>query len=417
MSGQPGPDIAQAMYGRRPKNKNRIGQAAKITYFRAKEASMTDRNLLLDIARHYGTPAYVYDLQDVRERYLHLKEHLTGLPADVHYAVKANAHPEILRTLREMGSGADCVSVQEVERVLEAGFAPEKVLYTPSCPSEEELRRAFELGVRVHIGALEYLPWVAEHYPGRPIGLRLNPDVRIEGNVKIATAHAGSKFGIPWTLNKDLMKMLRKLPLRVTGLHVHIGSDVHSWQDLARGVDFLTDIAGAFPDLTYLDFGSGLKVPYRKSEREIDLAAYADHIRQRMKALPQLRIVLEPGKFLVARSGVFLMQVTTVKRTPFKTFAGVNTGFNHMIRPMYYDAYHAIENLSNPGGKEQVYDVVGNLCEEDTFARARRMPEVRKGDILALHNAGAYGYVMASHYNLRPLPKEIIVDGNKIYEA
>ncbi len=378
---------------------------------------MNRRELLLDIARHYGTPAYVYDLEDVRMRYLHLKDALKGLPADIHYAVKANAHPEILRTLLEMGSGADCVSVQEVEHVLEAGFPPGKVLYTPSCPTEAELRRAFELGVRVHIGALEYLPWVAEHYPGRPIGLRLNPDVRIEGNLKIATAHAGSKFGIPWTQSKELMKLLRKRPLRVTGLHVHIGSDVHSWEDLARGVDFLTEIAEEFPDLTYLDFGSGLKVPYRKGDKEIDLAAYAGHIARRMKALPHLRIKLEPGKFLVARSGVFLMQVSTVKQTPFKTFAGVNTGFNHMLRPMYYDAYHRIENLSNPEGKMQTYDVVGNLCEEDTFARARKLPEVRKGDILALHNAGAYGYVMASHYNLRPLPKEIIVDGKRIYEA
>ncbi len=377
---------------------------------------MLSRELLLDIALHYGTPAYVYDLENIRRQFSRLKAHLEGLPGHIHYAVKANAHPAILQTILELGGGVDCVSVEEVRHAIQTGFRPQNILYTPSCPSTDELEAAFGMNVHVHIGSMEYLPWIAKHHPAYPIGLRLNPDVQIEGNAKIATAHAGSKFGIPWTQKDELMSLLRELRLHITGLHVHIGSDVHSWKDLARGVDFLTGIAHLFPGLQYLDFGSGLKVPYRRSDKEIDLDAYFGHIAVKMKTLPHLHFKLEPGKFLVARSGVFLMRVNTVKQAPTKTFAGVNTGFNHMIRPMYYDAYHHIDNLSNPQGAPRIYDIVGNLCEEDTFARDRELPGIRTGDILALHNAGAYGYVMASRYNLRPLPKEIIVDGKRIWE-
>ncbi|NPA45975.1 MAG: diaminopimelate decarboxylase [Chlorobi bacterium] len=375
-----------------------------------------DISLLSDIARTYGTPAYVYDLQKVEERYRLLENRFHDLPLDIHYAVKANAHPAVLQRLRELGAGADCVSIHEVKHALQSGFEKHQILYTPACPSLDDLDEAFRLGVRVHIGALEYLDYVARNFPGRPIGLRLNPDITGGGNEKIATAHRRSKFGIPWTFSGRLMELIEKYGLHVEGLHVHIGSDVKSWKDLARGVDFLTDVAPAFPQLRYLDFGSGLKVPYRPGDKEMDVKAYADHIRKRMSALPGIRIKLEPGKFLTAQAGVFLMQVNVVKQIPGALIAGVNTGFHHMLRPMYYDAYHHIENISNPGGEPELYDVVGHLCEEDTFARNRRIAGIRPGDILALRNAGAYGFVMASRYNLHPLPKEIIIDGKKVYE-
>ncbi len=377
-----------------------------------------DKKLLLEIAQEYGTPAYVYDLKKIREQYNKLTSIFEGLDLEVHYAVKANANPAVIETLHEQGAGFDTVSTEEIDHLLALGIRPGDIIYTPSCPSEEELAKAFEKGVRVHIAAMEYLPFVAANYPDHPIGLRLNPDVEIGGNMKMATAHAMSKFGIPWTRHKELMKQLKKNPLNVEGLHVHLGSDVHILNDLKRGVNFITKAAKLFPDLKYLDLGSGLKVKYHNHDTEIDLHAYAEHIREKTAELDRpLKIILEPGKFLTAEAGVFLMRVNVVKRGALKTFAGVNTGFNHMIRPMYYEAYHRIENLSNPEGKQQIYDVVGNLCEEDTFARSRKISEIRKGDILALYNAGAYGYVMASHYNLRPLPKEIAVDGDKIFEV
>ncbi len=378
---------------------------------------MIDRKLLLQIAQIYGTPSYVYDLEDVRQRYLDLKDQLKGLNATIHYAVKANPHPKILHTLHELGAGVDCVSFQEVAHTLKFGFLPSEILYTPSCPSEEELTKAMELGVHVHIGALEYLPWIAKNYPGRPVGLRLNPGVYGGATPKTATAHKNSKFGIPAEQIDRLLEMVKKLSLQITGLHVHIGSDVESLNDLTAGVDFLTGLVPYFPDLQYLDFGSGFKVPYKPEEPAMDLTAYMDHVAQRMKNFPHLQVKFEPGKYLVARSGILLMRVNVVKRTPYKNFAGVNTGFNHMLRPMYYGAYHHIVNLSAPNAKPEKYDVVGNLCEEDTFARNRELPRLEPGHILALQNAGAYGFVMASHYNLRPLPQEIIVDGTRIYES
>ncbi len=236
--------------------------------------------------------------------------------------------------------------------------------------------------------------------------------------MKIATAHAMSKFGIPWANNKELLKKIKKNKLIINGLHIHLGSDVHLTEDLKKGVNFLAGIHHLFPDLEYLDFGSGLKVKYHKKDSEINPEEYADFIRKKLKEINRpLRVKIEPGKFLVAEAGYFLMRVNIVKQGTFKTFAGVNTGFNHMIRPMYYDAYHEIVNISNPGGKPQMYDIVGNLCEEDTFARSRKISEIRPGDILALKNAGAYGFIMASHYNMRPLPKEIAVDGDRIFET
>jgi diaminopimelate decarboxylase len=376
-----------------------------------------NRELLLDIAHTYGTPAYVYDLDQVAAEYRRLSNAFAGMPADIHYAVKANFNPHVLRTLRDSGAGADCVSIPEVEHALAAGFAPEAILYTPSCPSTDDLKKAVRYGVRLHLGALEYVEWMGRHFPRYPVGLRLNPGLETGGNQKIATAHSRSKFGIPWAYKDRLFDLLRQYGLQIRGLHVHMGSDVQSWRDLTAGVDFLTSVAPLFADLEYLDFGSGLKVPYRPGERSFDIEAYARYIREKTAGLPGVRIKLEPGKFLVARAGVFLMQVNIVKETPLQTFAGVNTGFNHMLRPMYYDAYHHIENLSNPGGTPRIYDVVGHLCEEDTFARNRQIAEIRPGDILALHNAGAYGYVMASHYNLHPLPREITVQGQKIVET
>ena len=376
-----------------------------------------NKELLAEIAHLYGTPAYVYDLDTVSRRYRLLEKHFAGMPVDIHYAVKANFHPAVLTHLRELGAGVDCVSVHEVERALEMGFEPSQILFTPACPSLDELAYGLAQGVKVHVGSLEYLEDVARAFPGRPVGLRINPGIEGGGNTKISTAHSRSKFGIPWAYRDRLFELLDRHRIPVEGLHVHIGSDVHSWHDLAKGVDFLTEIASRFSGLRYLDFGSGFKIPYRPGEPEMDVAAYAAYIRKKMQDFPSLRVKIEPGKFLVAPAGVFLMQVQVVKQTPGGLIAGVNTGFNHMLRPMYYGAYHHLENLSERGGQKKTYDIVGHLCEEDTFARHREMYEIQAGDILAMYHAGAYGYVMASHYNLHPLPKEIIIQGKKVWEG
>jgi len=378
---------------------------------------MISRERLLEIARHYGTPVYVYDLDEIRRRYRFLKEVFADLPVDIHYAVKANDHPVIVRTIHDEGGKFDTVSWEEVEHLQKWGIPSGDILYTPSCPSEEELKKALASDVSLHTGEMEYLEWIGKNFPGRPIGLRINPGMDIGGNKKIATAHKVSKFGIPWAYKDKLLKIIASSQLPVTGLHVHLGSDIHHTESIARAVAFLFDIQKYFPQLEYVDIGGGFKIPYHPMDGQTDWETLTALLKEKSAlADKSLRIKIEPGKFLTAPAGTFLMEVTQIKETPWKTFACVNSGFNHFIRPMYYGAYHVLENLSHPGAPVRKYDVVGYLCEEDTFAYDRELPELRRGDIVALKNAGAYGRVMASRYNLRPLPKEVAVEGDKIFE-
>ncbi len=375
-----------------------------------------NEKLLLDTAHTYGTPVYVYDLSKIKQKLDKLKNYFQNPDTDIYYAVKANAHEQILKLFSDEHTGVDCVSTEEIKHALHTGFDSEQIVYTPSCPSHEELASAMDKGVRVHLSAIEYLPWLAGRYPGAEIGLRINPGIFGGGNKKIATAHSASKFGIHWSEKDRLLEWLDKLPLKITGLHIHAGSDVSDWKILAKSFDFLLDISRYFPYLEYLDLGSGFKIAYKPDEVEMDLSAYANYIKSKIGDRG-LKIILEPGKYLVSEAGVLLMKVNVVKKAGEKLFAGVNTGFNHFIRQMYYGAWHEIVNLSNPEGNPQKYDVVGNLCEEDTFAYDRMIPEIRQGDILALKNAGAYGYSMAlAHYNLRPLPLQVVIDGERIIE-
>ncbi len=379
---------------------------------------MIKREILLEIARHYGTPVYVYDLEQIRAKFRKLRDAFSSIDTDIHFAVKANHNPFIIKTIDEEGGKFDTVSLEEVKHLSELGIDEKNILYTPSCPSKDELKKALDTDIAIHIGALELLEWIGQTAPEHPLGLRLNPGLDIGGNKKIATAHQGSKFGIPWTLKNRILKTVDKYRLRITGLHTHLGSDVSYDEVMRQSIDFLFEARSYFPRLEYLDIGGGFKIKYHPDDKETDLKALAGYIRGRTKKSGEaIKIKIEPGKFLVAEAGYFLMQVNFVKKTPGKTFACVNTGFNHFIRPMYYGAYHPVENLSRPGEPESVYDVVGNLCEEDTFAYDRKIARIRENDILVLKNAGAYGYVMASHYNLRPLPKEIVVDGHRIIET
>jgi len=377
-----------------------------------------DRDLLLTLAKEYGTPLYVYDINEVRRRLQYLRDVFSDIPLDIHYAVKANTHPAIIDAVYQAGGKFDTVSWNEVEYLKKLGVDERDILFTPSCPSETELRQALESRVEFHTGEWEDLEWIARHYPGRPVGIRINPDLQAGGNRKISTAHQASKFGIPWSYKDRILDIVRSSGLPVKGLHIHLGSDVDHGKAMEQAMDLLFAEQAHFPDLEYVDIGGGFKIPYKKDDTQTDLPALAGRLKEHLARTERpLRVKIEPGKFLVGPAGVFLVEVNRVKQTPYKKFVCVNSGFNHFIRPMYYGAYHEIENLSRPEAPPETYDVVGYLCEEDTFAYDRRLPEVQKGDILAVHTAGAYGNVMASRYNLRPLPKEVVVDGNKIYES
>ncbi len=373
----------------------------------------TQKDILIRIATQVGTPVYVYDTQTIVSQIDKLKSAFKELPYRIHYAMKANEHPEILRIFKQNSIGVDAVSPNEIDRALTIGFDKEQIIYTPSCPSEDELHHAFQLGIHIHLGATEYFDFVLKHYPDTAIGLRINPGNSIGGNQKIATGHTASKFGIP--VNQlDIIKQYMAKGLKIDSLHLHTGSDVKTWQDLARSVDVIFDFAQHFPNLKYLDFGSGFKVKYQPNDKEVDLQAYAGYINQKLKAFGQsVQIKFEPGKYLVSQAGVLLVKVNIVKQGFDKKFIGVNSGFHHLIRPMYYDAYHHIVNLSNDNPPTEKYDIVGVLCEEDTFAYDRLLSLTKKDDILMIQNAGAYGYAMSSEYNLRDKPKQVLIDGDQ----
>ena len=378
--------------------------------------SLTNNNLLIDIAKTFGTPVYVYNQRVIQSQIQKLQDFFQDFPYEIHYAMKANENPEILKIMLKNGLGIDAVSINEIKRALSVGFPKEKIIYTPSCPSEEELRFALGQQIHTHIGATEYFDFILKNYPDISIGLRINPGNRIGGNQKIATAHHDSKFGIP--INQlEIIKQYMSKGLRIDSLHLHTGSDVKTWQDLARSVDVIFDFSKHFNRLKYIDLGSGFKVKYHHDDIEIDLKSYANYIKNKLDALPYpIHIKFEPGKYLVSEAGVLLVKVNVVKQGFNKKFVGVNSGFHHLIRPMYYDAYHEIINLSSTEPAIEKYDVVGVLCEEDTFAHNRLLSPVKKDDILMIKNAGAYGFAMSSIYNLREKPKEVLITDNGVKE-
>ena len=373
---------------------------------------LNHQKLLLQLEAQNGTPVYVYDQSIIEAQIGKLKQAFKKLPYEIHYAMKANENPAILNIIKEQQLGIDAVSTNEIKNALKVGFSPDQIIYTPSCPDAKELRFAFDQHIHTHIGATEYFDFILKNYPQKRIGLRINPGNSIGGNQKIATGHANSKFGIPIT-QINIIKNYMARGLKIDSLHLHTGSDVKNWHDLARSVDAIFDFARHFDELKYIDLGSGFKVKYHQDDVEIDLKSYAEYIQQKIAGYPHpIKIKFEPGKYLVSEAGVLLVKVNVVKQGFNKKFIGVNSGFHHLIRPMYYDAYHDITNLSHPAPATEKYDIVGVLCEEDTFAHDRLLAPTKKDDILMIKNGGAYAYSMSSEYNLRDKPKEFLIRQN-----
>lgn len=369
----------------------------------------------LSLAERFGSPIYVYHSDRIKSQYDKIKKAFADLDHSVHYACKANESKEILHFLKELGAGVDTVSPNEIKWALKVGYRKEDILFTPSCPSVDELNWALDQGIRVHFGGLEYLDILGHQLKGVEIGIRINPALAIEGNQKISTAHAHSKFGIPLDQIGRLKEVVKKYGILVKSLHIHTGSDVKNWKDLARSYDVLLNMLEEFESVDTLDIGSGLKVKYYDSDNQIDLEAYANYIKKGLEKVNRpIKLIIEPGKFLVAESGFLITRVNIVKQGYSTRFVGVNSGFHHLIRPMYYNAYHHIVNISNMNDEVLLYDVVGQLCEEDTFARDIPISKVRRGDFLLFENAGAYAYVMAMVYNLREKPKEIWIEDEEV---
>jgi len=376
---------------------------------------------LLGLAGQYGTPLYVYDGNTIISQYRRLKGAFAGIDVSIKYACKALNNPNVLTLLRREGAGIDAVSFQEIELALHAGFSPGDILFTPNCVSIEEYRAAVERGVRINIDNISVLDRFGHEYGARvPVCIRVNPHIYAGGSHHLQTGHIDSKFGISIHQMRHVHRIVASHGMKVDGLHMHTGSDILEPEIFLRGAELLYEAAKDFPDLRFIDMGSGFKVPYKEGDVTTDIARLGEAISGSFSAFCSsygraLELWFEPGKFLVSGAGVLLVKVNVVKQTTATLFAGVDSGQNHLIRPMFYDAYHGIVNISNPEGSPRIYSVVGYICETDTLGYDRKLNEVREGDVLAILNAGAYGYSMSNNYNARPRPAEVLIVNERAF--
>lgn len=374
---------------------------------------------LQSVADEFGTPLYVYDADKIVAQYKRMHEAFGGVKLKIKYACKANTNINILRLLKKQGAGLDTVSINEALIGLKAGFEASDILYTPNCVSFEEIKQGIELGLRVNIDNISILEEFGHAYGSSvPICVRINPHLLAGGHAHIQTGHIDSKFGISIHQMRHVLRVIKANNIKVEGLHMHTGSDILDTQVFLNASEVLFELAKDFPDLKYVDLGSGFKVAYRTDDVTTNIEDLGEKLSERFNDFCQetgkdLELWFEPGKFLVSEAGYFLAKVNVVKQTVSTVFAGVDTGLNHLIRPMFYDGYHHITNISNTDGVSRVYSVVGYICETDTLGWDRKLKEVRVGDVLALHNAGAYGFSMSSNYNSRLRPAEVLIHKGK----
>ncbi|HLT32520.1 MAG TPA: diaminopimelate decarboxylase [Aquaticitalea sp.] len=369
---------------------------------------------LLQIASDYGSPVYVYDSEKITSQYKRLTSAFNKVKhLRINYAVKALSNISVLKLFNTLGSGLDTVSIQEVKLGLAAGFRPEQIIYTPNGVSLEEIEMAAQLGVQINIDNLSILEQFGTRHPKTPVCVRINPHVMAGGNTNISVGHIDSKFGISIHQLPHLFRIVENTKMNINGIHMHTGSDILDIDVFLYASEILFDTATHFKDLEFIDFGSGFKVPYKEGDIETNIEELGKKLSKRFNEFCKeygrdLTLAFEPGKFLVSEAGHFLTKVNVVKQTTSTVFAQVDSGFNHLIRPMLYGSQHEIINISNPKGRERFYSVVGYICETDTFANNRRINEITEGDILCFKNAGAYCFTMSSNYNSRYRPAEVL---------
>ncbi|MDQ2718722.1 MAG: diaminopimelate decarboxylase [Bacteroidota bacterium] len=374
---------------------------------------------LIAIAEEFGTPVYIYHAEKIAEQYNKLKKAFAQQDVVIFYASKALTNINILRYVKSIGSNVDCSSINEVRLALHAGFEPAKILYTSNGIDFSEIEEAKNLGVNINIDSLSNLEKFGKKYThSYPVGIRLRPNILAGGNLKISTGHNKSKFGIPVDEVEKVLAVVEQYNLFIRGLHIHTGSDIEDADVFVKGIEVLFDIIPFFKELDFIDLGGGFKVPYKNGDTETNIELLAQKVDELFKNHPNpgnkhLQVWFEPGKFLVSAAGYFVTQVNVLKETAATVFASVNSGFNHLIRPMFYDSYHRIENLSNEKAPKRIYTVVGNICETDTFAVDREINEIRESDFLVFYNTGAYGFEMSSNFNSRLKPAEVLVKDGK----
>ena len=380
-----------------------------------------EREYLLSLVEKYDSPLYIYDAEKIEEQYKRITGAFSSVKhLKINYAVKALSNVNILKLFKSFNAGLDTVSVQEVQLGLKAGFDPQDIIFTPNGVSLEEIVQAKDLGVQINIDNLSILEQFGQKYPKTPVCIRINPHIMAGGNSKISVGHIDSKFGISIHQLPHIHRVVENTGMLINGIHMHTGSDIYDVDAFLRATEILFNAASTFKNLEYIDFGSGFKVPYTEGDIQTDIEELGEKLSKRFNSFckevgKELTLMFEPGKFLVSDAGKFLVHVNVVKQTTSTVFASVDSGMNHFIRPMFYDSYHHIVNLSNPSGKERFYTVVGYICETDTFGSNRRISEIKEGDVLCFNNAGAYCFSMASNYNSRYKPAEVMVRNGKDY--
>ncbi len=380
-----------------------------------------ENNLLLDLAKKHGSPLYVYDTEKIISQYKRITKAFSKVKnVKINYATKALSNVNILKVFNKLESGLDTVSVQEVKLGLLAGFNPKDIIYTPNGVSLQEIEDVAKLGVQINIDNLSILELFGQKHPNIPVCIRINPHVMAGGNSKISVGHIDSKFGISIHQVPHIKRVVENTGMHINGIHMHTGSDILDVDTFLMATEILFKTALEFDRIEFIDFGSGFKVPYKQGDIATNIEDLGKHLSKRFNEFckeygKDLTLMFEPGKFLVSEAGYFLATVNVIKQTTSTVFAGIDSGLNHLIRPMFYNSYHFIENLSNPKGRERFYSVVGYICETDTFGTNRRINEIREDDILCFHNAGAYCFSMASNYNSRYRPAEVMLHEGKDY--
>ena len=370
-------------------------------------------------ASTYGTPLYVYHGEKIEAQYQNLLTHFSNKSTRFFYACKSLTNIHILNLVKNAGCNIDCSSINEVKLAIHVGFDVENILYTSNSIAFEEIKEAVSLGVHVNIDSLSNLEKFGAAFGGRyPVGIRIRPDILAGGNLKISTGHDKSKFGIPYTEKEALKIIQKKYGIKISALHIHTGSEIKDVAVFLQSATVFENLLPDFPTVNILDFGGGFKVPYMPEEKGTDIALLGAEVNKIMEQLStkmgrNLTAWFEPGKYLVSESGYFITQVNVLKKSGDIEFAGINSGLNHLIRPMFYDAYHHIVNISSPNKEEKKYAVVGNICETDTFAWDRPIASIEEGDYLVFFNAGAYGYEMSSNYNARYKPAQVLYKNGK----
>ena len=381
---------------------------------------MISDSQLLSAAAQFGTPLFVYDAEKITQQYQKLYTAFNVPQLKLHYALKALNNINILKLLKANGAGLDAVSIEEVHLGIRAGFDPNEIMFTPNGISFDELIEAVDLGVHINIDNLPTLEKFGAKYGSSvPCCIRINPHIFAGGNPHISVGHIDSKFGISIHQLQHIERLMKHYAIRINGLHMHTGSDILDSDVFLTGANLLFNAAKLFPDLTFMDFGSGFKVAYKEG----DITSNIEELGQKISAAfnefiaeygRPLELWFEPGKFIVSEAGYLIVKANLIKQTTSTVFVGVDSGQNHLIRPMFYNAYHHIRNISNTHGPKKLYSVVGYICESDTLGHDRLLDEVSEQDILAIHNAGAYAFSMANNYNSRLRPAEVLYYNNEL---